>query len=142
MSLRMTYPHYATPITTHSSQFDSPVFNNGSYQQPLFNSVPYHVPVLNASRLNFPPTPQFQTIHSHPYSPHSYPLPSIRPTTKNHTHGYCTNIRLDSSSFVVPSQHRNTLDTQPVGDAAQAGSDMLYSTSHGNFPPKSIQDFE
>ena len=126
VSFAATYPHYPTPITTNSSQFDSPTFNNGPYRQPLFNSLSYYTPVALSHTSNFPLSPQFQTTHSYPYSPHPYsyqPLPGIRPTTshaQHNTHQYYTDIGLNSSPFVVPS-HRD-VDTRPVGDA---GSDML-----------------
>jgi hypothetical protein len=135
MSFAATYPHYPTCTTSRSSQFDSPAFNNGPYRQPPFNSFPYHTPVAHTPRMNFPPTPQFQTQHFHPYSvPHSYrPLSN----TQHHTHQphqFNTDIGLDSGPFVVPSQHRDTLDTRPVGDA---GSDIQYHTSY--FPSRPMQ---
>ena len=90
--------------------------------------------------MNFPPTPQFQTQHSHShlYSvPHSYrPLPTTS-NAQHHTHQphqFNADIGLDSSPFVVPSQHRDTLDTRPVGEA---GSDMQYHTSY--LPSRPIQ---
>lgn len=116
---------YPTPaITTHASQFDSPTFNNGTYQQLSRHPLPYHMPVTPHSQpMHLLPAPHFQIDQHHrpylyPSQPEPYQsLPSFVPsqassTTLHHTsqlYRHNTDITLESSPLIVPSQHRDTL---------------------------------
>ena len=147
------FAHHPILASTQSSQFDSPAFNNSRSRQSSSNPHPYSMSAPHAPVMHFPPTPHFQTgPYSRPYlytpPSHSYqspPNPTFVPSQSitqhytNQTHRYDTEITLDSSPFIIPSQHTNTLDrdTRP---GRYAGSEVQYSSS--NFPSTSNEDLE
>ncbi|KIM80003.1 hypothetical protein PILCRDRAFT_9891 [Piloderma croceum F 1598] len=116
-----------TPCTFRStpmmprSQFDSPAFNNTPYRQPSANPYSFGMSAAHPPAVHFPSTPQFQAVQTsraYSYTPHLSALPyqsppnfTFTPYNSSGSHRYNTDLHLEMSPIIVPSQYRDNVPT-------------------------------
>jgi hypothetical protein len=141
------YTFRSTPTTVPRSQFDSPAFNNAPYRQPSANPYSFNMSAAHSPAVHFPPTPQFQAVHTsraYSYTPRPSALPhpsppnfTFTPYNTSGSHRYNTEMQLEMSPIIVPSQYRYTVptdspDTREDRDTASIHNGIVDSKSPYN----------
>ena len=117
----MTPCTFRSTPTMPRSQFDSPAFNNTPYRQPSANPYSFGMSAAHPPAVHFPSTPQFQAVQTsraYSYTPHPSALPyqsppnfTFTPYNSSGSHRYNTDLQLEMSPIIVPSQYRDNVPT-------------------------------
>ena len=100
---------------------DSPTFNNTPYHQPSANPYSFGMSAAHPPAVHFLSTPQFQAVQTswaYSYTPHPSALPyqsppnfTFTPYNSSGSHRYNTDLQLEMSPIIVPSQYRDNVPT-------------------------------